>query len=91
MQPRTFVIVWCLLRLAGGASLPRGKLSYPGACPNQLNPNLWVDAQSTCERECNADEVEPTRCVIDVCPETNVRGLIRVRLADGERELCICK
>lgn len=26
-------------------------------CPNQLSPNLWVDAQSTCERECGGDQV----------------------------------
>lgn len=82
MQPRTFVIVWCLLRLAGGASLPRGKLSYPGACPNQLNPNLWVDAQSTCERECNADEDCQSfeKCCRNVC---GLKSCVAARFADG--------
>lgn len=32
-------------------------VEHPGVCPNKLNANLWVDAQSTCERECNADQV----------------------------------
>lgn len=40
-----------------GASLPQGPGSHPGVCPNQLSPNLWVDAQSTCERECVGDQV----------------------------------
>lgn len=31
--------------------------SHPGMCPNQLSPHLWVDAQSTCERECTRDQV----------------------------------
>lgn len=30
---------------------------HPGVCPNHLNLNLWVDAQSTCERECQTDQV----------------------------------
>ncbi|KAL1281642.1 hypothetical protein QQF64_000445 [Cirrhinus molitorella] len=30
---------------------------HPGVCPNHLNLNLWVDAQSTCERECQSDQV----------------------------------
>lgn len=49
-----------LLLLAGltaGASLPPGPGGHPGVCPNQLSPNLWVDAQSTCERECVGDQV----------------------------------
>lgn len=32
-------------------------VEHEGFCPNKLNSNLWVDAQSTCERECNVDEV----------------------------------
>ncbi|XP_069590536.1 WAP, Kazal, immunoglobulin, Kunitz and NTR domain-containing protein 1 [Ranitomeya imitator] len=40
-----------------------------GICPNQLNANLWVDAQSTCERECEADQdCEPfEKCCTNVC------------------------
>lgn len=43
--------------LAEGASLQPIRTNHLGMCPNQLNPNLWVDAQSTCERECQADQV----------------------------------
>lgn len=46
-----------LLRLTSGAGLLPGPESHPGVCPNQLSPNLWVDAQSTCERECSGDQV----------------------------------
>lgn len=31
--------------------------SHAGLCPNDLNPNLWVDAMSTCMRECESDQV----------------------------------
>lgn len=43
--------------LAEGASLQPIRTNHLGMCPNQLNPNLWVDAQSTCERECQTDQV----------------------------------
>ncbi|OCT64301.1 WAP, Kazal, immunoglobulin, Kunitz and NTR domain-containing protein 1 [Xenopus laevis] len=40
-----------------------------GICPNQLNANLWVDAQSTCERECQADQGCEAfeKCCTNVC------------------------
>lgn len=40
-----------------GATVAGSKVKHEGLCPNKLNSNLWVDAQSTCERECNVDEV----------------------------------
>lgn len=43
--------------LAESVSLQPIRMSHLGVCPNQLNPNLWVDAQSTCERECHTDQV----------------------------------
>lgn len=46
-----------VLAAAAGLSLQPGRMRHLGVCPNQLNPNLWVDAQSTCERECQADQV----------------------------------
>lgn len=46
-----------LLAAAAGLSLQQARMRHLGVCPNQLNPNLWVDAQSTCERECQADQV----------------------------------
>ena len=39
-----------------GAS-PHGTYSHAGICPNDMNPNLWVDAMSTCTRECESDKV----------------------------------
>ncbi|KAG8433139.1 hypothetical protein GDO86_017432 [Hymenochirus boettgeri] len=43
--------------------------SHFGICPNQLNANLWVDAQSTCERECQADQGCESfeKCCTNVC------------------------
>lgn len=44
-----------------GAALPPIRYSHAGICPNDMNPNLWVDAQSTCKRECEADLVSDAR------------------------------
>lgn len=38
-------------------TLPRVTYSHAGICPNDMNPNLWVDAMSTCTRECESDQV----------------------------------
>lgn len=38
-------------------TLPRATYSHAGICPNDMNPNLWVDAMSTCTRECDSDQV----------------------------------
>ena len=40
-----------------GLALPPLRYSHAGICPNDMNPNLWVDAQSTCKRECETDQV----------------------------------
>lgn len=40
-----------------GLTLPPIRYSHAGICPNDMNPNLWVDAQSTCKRECETDQV----------------------------------
>lgn len=40
-----------------GLALPPVRYSHAGICPNDMNPNLWVDAQSTCKRECETDQV----------------------------------
>lgn len=44
-----------------GRALPPIRYSHAGICPNDMNPNLWVDAQSTCKRECEADLVSDGR------------------------------
>lgn len=57
--------VAALLLLLGvpprGQALPPIRYSHAGICPNDMNPNLWVDAQSTCKRECEADQVSGSR------------------------------
>lgn len=57
LAPRPLLLLLLVVGLTLGASLPPGPGSHPGVCPNQLSPNLWVDAQSTCERECVRDQV----------------------------------
>lgn len=52
------ILLLCdLLEVSLCASVAGSKVEHEGFCPNKLNANLWVDAQSTCERECNIDEV----------------------------------
>ncbi|GAB5583270.1 tissue factor pathway inhibitor [Prionailurus iriomotensis] len=65
-----------------GASLPPGPRSHPGVCPNQLSPNLWVDAQSTCERECIGDQdcQASEKCCANVC---GLRSCVAARFPDG--------
>lgn len=38
--------------------LPHVIYSHSGICPNDMNPYLWVDAMSTCTRECESDKVK---------------------------------
>lgn len=54
---RAALLLPLLAAAAAGLSLQPARMRHLGVCPNQLNPNLWVDAQSTCERECQADQV----------------------------------
>ncbi|XP_071002327.1 WAP, Kazal, immunoglobulin, Kunitz and NTR domain-containing protein 2-like [Oncorhynchus clarkii lewisi] len=43
--------------------------SHAGMCPNEMNPNLWVDAMSTCMRECELDRdcENFEKCCNNVC------------------------
>ncbi|KAM9296949.1 WAP, Kazal, immunoglobulin, Kunitz and NTR domain-containing protein 2 [Gastrophryne carolinensis] len=52
-----------------GDALPHARYSHAGLCPNDMNPNLWVDAQSTCQRECQTDQECETyeKCCPNVC------------------------
>ncbi|XP_072415087.1 WAP, Kazal, immunoglobulin, Kunitz and NTR domain-containing protein 2 [Chiloscyllium punctatum] len=47
----------------------RIKYSHAGICPNEMSPSLWVDAQSTCLRECETDQDCETfeKCCPNVC------------------------
>lgn len=51
------LFIYVLPELSVCASAAASTVEHEGFCPNKLNSNLWVDAQSTCERECNVDEV----------------------------------
>ncbi|XP_007955674.1 WAP, Kazal, immunoglobulin, Kunitz and NTR domain-containing protein 1 [Orycteropus afer afer] len=70
--------------LVAGVSLspPTEAGSHSGVCPNQLNSRLWVDAQSTCERECLGDQdcAAPERCCPNVC---GLRSCVAARFASG--------
>ncbi|XP_012669965.2 WAP, Kazal, immunoglobulin, Kunitz and NTR domain-containing protein 2 [Clupea harengus] len=50
-------------------TLPRVTYSHAGICPNDMNPNLWVDAMSTCTRECESDQECESfeKCCSNVC------------------------
>ncbi|KAJ8246361.1 hypothetical protein GJAV_G00266880 [Gymnothorax javanicus] len=52
-----------------GMTLPKVVYSHAGICPNEMNPNLWVDAMSTCMRECESDQECETfeKCCSNVC------------------------
>ncbi|XP_037680687.1 LOW QUALITY PROTEIN: WAP, Kazal, immunoglobulin, Kunitz and NTR domain-containing protein 1 [Choloepus didactylus] len=68
--------------LAAGAHLLPEPWGHAGVCPNQLSPNLWVDAQSTCERECLGDQdcAVAEKCCPNVC---GLRSCVAARFAQG--------
>ncbi|XP_029432206.1 WAP, Kazal, immunoglobulin, Kunitz and NTR domain-containing protein 1 isoform X1 [Rhinatrema bivittatum] len=79
LQPLLLLLLG--LSALGGSLWPL-RLSHLGVCPNQLNPNLWVDAQSTCERECSADQDCEgfEKCCTNVC---GLKSCVAARYADG--------
>ncbi|XP_017579155.1 WAP, Kazal, immunoglobulin, Kunitz and NTR domain-containing protein 2 [Pygocentrus nattereri] len=52
-----------------GMALHGAAHAHSGLCPNDVNPNLWVDAMSTCTRECQSDQECETfeKCCSNVC------------------------
>ncbi|KAJ8413722.1 hypothetical protein AAFF_G00082290 [Aldrovandia affinis] len=67
-----FVGQWFILLMDSrvkGMAVPRVVYSHAGICPNEMNPNLWVDAMSTCMRECESDQECETfeKCCPNVC------------------------
>ncbi|XP_006637369.2 WAP, Kazal, immunoglobulin, Kunitz and NTR domain-containing protein [Lepisosteus oculatus] len=82
----SFPLLWALACAlsppVSGASLAGGQTQHPGVCPNQLNANLWVDAQSTCERECRVDQdcAGFEKCCTNVC---GLRSCVAARFSDG--------
>lgn len=55
------------------ASVAEPQVKHEGFCPNKLNANLWVDAQSTCERECDVDEVTSFICFISLVEDDRTK------------------
>ncbi|KAJ8363814.1 hypothetical protein SKAU_G00126450 [Synaphobranchus kaupii] len=66
-----------------GMALPRVVYSHAGICPNEMNPNLWVDAMSTCMRECESDQECETfeKCCPNVCGN---RSCVAARYIDAK-------
>ncbi|CAN0193334.1 unnamed protein product [Lampetra fluviatilis] len=79
------VLLLLLMALCGGngASILPYKFAHAGVCPNDLNPNLWVDAQSTCNRECNGDQdcMALEKCCDNVC---GLKSCVTARFPEGE-------
>ena len=46
----------CVLRPVRAMTISKVVYSHAGMCPNEMNPNLWVDAMSTCMRECDSEQ-----------------------------------
>ncbi|XP_018428220.1 PREDICTED: WAP, Kazal, immunoglobulin, Kunitz and NTR domain-containing protein 2 [Nanorana parkeri] len=71
LTAETFVLLLLGLLRRGGDALPHARYSHAGLCPNDMNPNLWVDAQKglpctrtrTYDAECEAYE----KCCPNVC------------------------
>uniref|UniRef100_A0A667ZC34 WAP, follistatin/kazal, immunoglobulin, kunitz and netrin domain containing 2b n=1 Tax=Myripristis murdjan TaxID=586833 RepID=A0A667ZC34_9TELE len=65
-------------------AIPRVAYSHAGICPNDMNPNLWVDAMSTCTRECQSDQECETfeKCCSNVCGN---RSCVAARYVDGKK------
>ncbi|XP_051558233.1 WAP, Kazal, immunoglobulin, Kunitz and NTR domain-containing protein [Myxocyprinus asiaticus] len=55
---------------------------HAGVCPNHVNTNLWVDAQSTCERDCQTDQdcAAFEKCCTNVC---GLLSCVAARFSDG--------
>ncbi|XP_055510274.1 WAP, Kazal, immunoglobulin, Kunitz and NTR domain-containing protein 2-like [Leucoraja erinacea] len=67
--PLAALLLLLLPPAALGVPATRIKYSHAGICPNEMTPSLWVDAQSTCSRECETDQDCETfeKCCPNVC------------------------
>ncbi|KAM9817714.1 WAP, Kazal, immunoglobulin, Kunitz and NTR domain-containing protein 2 [Neosynchiropus ocellatus] len=74
-------LMWMQLQVA---VLPQVTYSHAGICPNDMNPNLWVDAMSTCTRECRSDQECESfeKCCQNVCGN---RSCVAARYVDGNK------
>ncbi|XP_015256355.1 PREDICTED: WAP, Kazal, immunoglobulin, Kunitz and NTR domain-containing protein 2-like [Cyprinodon variegatus] len=64
-----FLACACARMDLSDAVLPQVTHPHAGICPNEMNPNLWVDAMSTCTRECESDQECESfeKCCQNVC------------------------
>uniref|UniRef100_A0A8C4ZBW6 WAP, follistatin/kazal, immunoglobulin, kunitz and netrin domain containing 2b n=1 Tax=Gadus morhua TaxID=8049 RepID=A0A8C4ZBW6_GADMO len=81
--------IWFLAYLCAwmdphATAMPRAAPSHAGICPNEMNPNLWVDAMSTCTRECEHDQACESfeRCCSNVC---GTRSCVAARHVDANK------
>ncbi|XP_077085859.1 WAP, Kazal, immunoglobulin, Kunitz and NTR domain-containing protein 2-like [Siphateles boraxobius] len=76
-----FLLLFVDRQCVKGMSLQRVAYSHAGICPNDMNPNLWVDAMSTCMRECESDQECETfeKCCANVCGN---RSCVAARFID---------
>ncbi|EGW04373.1 WAP, Kazal, immunoglobulin, Kunitz and NTR domain-containing protein 1 [Cricetulus griseus] len=76
------LFVFGLIHLTSETNLLPDPGSHPGMCPNQLSPHLWVDAQSTCERECTRDQdcAASEKCCTNVC---GLQSCVAARFPSG--------
>ncbi|TRY84997.1 hypothetical protein DNTS_016182, partial [Danionella cerebrum] len=81
-----------LLEITSGFTLSRGDISHTGICPNHLNPNLWVDAMSTCTRECHSDQECESfeKCCSNVCGSLSCVSS-RFEVSPGQQGVTRCE
>ncbi|XP_030611248.1 WAP, Kazal, immunoglobulin, Kunitz and NTR domain-containing protein 2 [Archocentrus centrarchus] len=77
----TCVSVWMELQVGVWTHIT---YTHAGICPNDMNPNLWVDAMSTCTRECESDQECESfeKCCQNVCGN---RSCVAARYVDGKK------
>ncbi|XP_051968856.1 WAP, Kazal, immunoglobulin, Kunitz and NTR domain-containing protein 2-like [Xyrauchen texanus] len=77
-----FLLLFVYRQCVKGMTLQRVAYSHAGICPNDMNPNLWVDAMSTCTRECESDQECETfeKCCANVCGN---RSCVAARFTDA--------
>uniref|UniRef100_UPI00358E85FC WAP, Kazal, immunoglobulin, Kunitz and NTR domain-containing protein 2-like n=1 Tax=Myxine glutinosa TaxID=7769 RepID=UPI00358E85FC len=59
-------------------------------CPNEMNPNMWVDAQSTCNRECSHDQdcKHHEKCCSNVC---GLKSCVAARFRSSNRQAPVAR
>ncbi|XP_017271611.1 WAP, Kazal, immunoglobulin, Kunitz and NTR domain-containing protein 2 [Kryptolebias marmoratus] len=89
---RWMLFPWWICLLAGASAWMEPSVAvsshvtylHAGICPNDMNPNLWVDAMSTCTRECQSDQECESfeKCCQNVCGNCSC---VAARYMDGKK------